>query len=78
MSTMSLRLPESLHDRLREVADQENVSMNQIVTMALAEKLSVLDAEQYLSERAERGTREKFERALGKVADGEPPEYDRE
>lgn len=48
MSTMSLRLPESLHDRLREVADREGISMNQFVTSAVAEKLSALLTEEYL------------------------------
>ncbi len=77
MSTISLRLPESLHDRLREMASQEGVSMNQLVTLALAEKLSVLEARDYLARRAERGNCAKFERAMGNVAEMDPPEYDR-
>ena len=77
MSTISLRLPESLHNRLRELASSEGVSMNQLVTLALAEKLSVLEARDYLARRAEKGDRAKFERAMGKVAETEPPEYDR-
>lgn len=72
MSTMSLRLPESLHDRLREVADREGISMNQFVTTAVAEKLSALLTEEYLGERAQRGAREKYERALSQVPDVEP------
>ena len=42
MSTISLRLPESLHRKMREVAKQENVSINQLISTALAEKLSAL------------------------------------
>jgi predicted transcriptional regulator len=76
MSTISLRLPESLHDRLRELAKRENVSMNQFVTLALAEKISALAAEDYMVERAARGDREKFAQALAKVADVEPPAHD--
>lgn len=72
MSTMSLRLPESLHDRLREVADREGISMNQFVTTAVAEKLSALLTEEYLGERARRGSREKFDRVLSRVPDAEP------
>lgn len=72
MSTMSLRLPESLHDRLREVADREGISMNQFVTTAVAEKLSALLTEEVLGERARRGSREKYERALSQVPDVEP------
>jgi predicted transcriptional regulator len=76
MSTISLRLPESLHERLREIAQQENVSMNQFITLALAEKIAALSTEDYLLKRAARGDRAKFERAMDKVADVEPPPYD--
>jgi hypothetical protein len=77
MSAISLRLPESLHDAVRELAKRENVSMNQLITLALAEKISALMTEEYLAERAARGSREKFERAMLKVADVEPEERDR-
>jgi hypothetical protein len=43
----------------------------------LAEKISALMTEEYLAERAARGSREKFERAMLKVADVEPEERDR-
>ena len=67
MSTISLRLPESLHEKARELARQENVSINQLVATALAEKLSALVTEEYLRERAKRGNRRKFEAVLRKV-----------
>jgi predicted transcriptional regulator len=76
MSTISLRLPNSLHARVRELAQRENVSINQIITLALAEKVSALMAEEYFQERATRADRAKFERAMAKVADVEPPPQD--
>ena len=57
MSTMSLRLPESLHERAREIAKREGVSINQLIATALAEKLSALDTLQYLEARAAKGGR---------------------
>ena len=33
MSTLSLRLPESLHKSARELAEKENISINQLITM---------------------------------------------
>jgi hypothetical protein len=51
--------------------------MNQLITLALAEKISALMTEEYLEKRARRGSREKFERAMAKVAKVEPEEYDR-
>jgi hypothetical protein len=77
MSAISLRLPESLHKAARQLAERENISVNQLITLALAEKLSALMTEEYLNERAERGDRSKFEAAMAKVADVEPDEKDR-
>jgi hypothetical protein len=72
MGTVNLRLPNSLHKQVRELAKQENVSINQFITLALAEKISALITEDYLEERAARGQRDKFEQALARVADVEP------
>ncbi|MFH2053024.1 MAG: toxin-antitoxin system HicB family antitoxin [bacterium] len=72
MSAISLRLSESLHRQVKELARREGISINQFISTAVAEKLSALMAEEYLQQRAERGSREKFERALGKVRDREP------
>ncbi|HUP00281.1 MAG TPA: DUF6290 family protein [Gemmatimonadota bacterium] len=77
MSTISLRLPESLHRRVRELAKQENVSINQLITTALAEKLSALMTAEYLEERGGLGSRRKFESVLKKVPSREPEESDR-
>jgi predicted transcriptional regulator len=67
MSTISLRLPESLHKKARELAKAEHISMNQLITTALAEKISALMTLEYLQERAARGDRRSFERAMAKV-----------
>lgn len=77
MSTISLRLPNYLHETLRELAQEEQVSINQLIVLAIAEKVSVLMAEDYLARRAARGDRTKFEAAMAKVPDVEPEEYDR-
>jgi len=77
MSTLSLRLPDSLHKTARELAEKENVSINHFITLALSEKVSALMTEEYLEERAKRGNRRKFEKAMAKVADVRPEEQDR-
>jgi hypothetical protein len=76
MSTLSLRLPESLHRQARELAKQEGISINQLITTALAEKMSALLTGEYLEARAARGDRDKFERALGKVKNRPPKDVD--
>ena len=77
MSTISLRLPDSLHKQVRKLAEKEKVSINQLITLALAEKLSALMTEDYLEQRAKRGSRKKFQRAMQKVPKVEPEEHDR-
>ncbi len=77
MSAISLRLPDSLHKKVKELAKRDNVSINQFINSALAEKVSAFLTETYLEERAKRGSREKFKEALSKVADVEPVEGDK-
>jgi hypothetical protein len=77
MSTVTLQLPESLHEQARALAAKEKIPLDQLITLALAEKVSALLTEEYLQERARRGDAEKFRQALAKVADVEPDEQDR-
>ena len=77
MTVLSLRLPESLHRKLAEVAEREGISINQLINSAVAEKMAALLTEEYLSERANRGSRRKYLAALAKVPDAEPRETDR-
>ncbi len=69
MRTLSLRLPDYLHDSVRELAEQEGVSINQLITLAVAEKISALMTEDYLAKRAKRGSRAKYEAVLAKTPD---------
>ena len=78
MSQMSLRLPESLHRALKEIAEQEKISANQFVTLAVAEKISALTTAENLARRASRAPdRKRFEEILAKAPDVEPEEGDR-
>ena len=52
MSTLSLRIPASLHQELRALARREGVSINQIVSSAVGEKVASLKTLDYLRERA--------------------------
>ena len=77
MSTISLRLPDSLHANVRKLAKEDNISINQFVATALAEKMSALITEEYLMERAERGRKKKFRNVLFKIKNIEPEEDDK-
>ena len=77
MTALSLRLPKSLHEQIRELAQEEGISVNQFVTLAVAEKVAALSAYEYLENRASRGNRQKYLEVLNKVPDVEPEEFDR-
>ena len=51
MSVLSLRLPDSLHEKARELAEREDISLNQFIALAVAEKMSALLTSEYLEER---------------------------
>lgn len=77
MSTLSIRLPESLHKQVKELSESEGISMNQFIALAVAEKMSALMTVEYLEKRAQRGGREKFDAVLKKVPEAKPEEYGR-
>jgi hypothetical protein len=76
MSTISVRLPDSLHSMAKALASQDNASMNQFIASAVAEKVSALATESYLRERAERGSASKFQAALESVPAQKPQDFD--
>lgn len=77
MSALSLRLPKSLHEQLRELARAEGISVNQFVMLAVAEKVAALSTIEYLEQRARRGSRERLLEILNRAPDVEPEESDR-
>lgn len=72
MSTLSLRLPESLHRHIKEYSEKEGVSINQFISTAVAEKMSALATESYLAVRASRGSSDKLKKILSKVPERKP------
>lgn len=67
MSNLSLRLPDSLHEKVRELAVRDDVSINQFIAAAVAEKAAALLTVEYIAERAKRGDRSAFDRILARV-----------
>lgn len=76
MSTLSLRIPDSLHRTLKSAADRDGVSINQFVSLAVAEKLSALQTYNLIVDRAAKGSRESFLKAMSMVPAGEVAEED--
>ena len=66
MSTLSLRLPESLHRKIRELAERDDISINQFIAT------SALLTVDYLEDRGRRGSAALFDRVLARVPDVPP------
>ena len=68
MSALTIQLPESLHGKLREFAEADGTSVEQLVAAAAGEKLAaMLEGSAYLRREAARGSRTDFEALLRKV-----------
>jgi hypothetical protein len=65
-------LPGSIHRHIREIAKKEGVSINQLISSAVAEKISALMTEDYLEGRTKKAKREDFKKILSKVPARKP------
>ena len=76
-NSLTVRLPKSLHDGIKQLAKSEGISINQFLVTAAAEKMSALLTQDYLEKEALLGKKEDFERVLNAVPNIEPEEYDK-
>lgn len=72
MGALSLRLPNSIHKHIKEIAQREGVSINQFISSAVAEKISAIMTEDYLNERANKARRSDLTRILDNVPSRKP------
>ncbi|WMT92621.1 toxin-antitoxin system HicB family antitoxin [Pelagibacterium sp. H642] len=72
-SNFALRLQPSLLEEARKVAESEGVALNQLINVAVAEKLSALRVENYFQERAARADIPKALDILKRAGKGKPP-----
>ena len=75
---VALRLPDSLGVNLKEFSKHENISMNQFIATAVAEKMSALKTYDYLKEREKEGSIAHLKSMMDKVAERKPLYNDEE
>ena len=63
-TTYPLRLPKSLKEEVAKMAKRDGTSLNQFISMAVAEKISALETEEFFRERAKRANLKMFEDIL--------------
>ncbi len=67
MTTIQAQIPEPLARQIAELAKQENVSVDQLVSIALAYQVSAWRKRDTIAARAKRGSWEKFDAVMAKV-----------
>lgn len=72
-SNFALRLQPSLMEEARKLAKAEGVAVNQLINVAVAEKVSALRTEEYFAERAAKGDITKALQVLKRAGKGNPP-----
>ena len=77
MGTLSIRIPNSVHEAVKELAAEDNISINQFISSAIMEKITALETEDYLSKRAEKADKVAFRNILDKVPDVEASDFDK-
>ena len=77
MSTLNVQIPESLYKQIETLAAKENISLEQLVAIALSAQVSSWMTKDYIEEKAKRGSWDKFGQVLAKVPDVEPGDYDK-
>lgn len=77
MMTIKAEVPDSLYYKVESLAQRENMSIEQLVMIALASQVSALLTKDYLGQKAQQDDWSKFQEVLAKVPDVEPEEYDR-
>lgn len=72
-SNFALRLQPSLLDDARRTAEEEGVALNQLINVAVAEKVSAIRAETFFRERARRANIPEAIEILSRLGKGNPP-----
>ena len=66
-----------MHEAVKLMAKKEGISINQLISSAVAEKIAAQQTEHYLMQRAKQGNEARFLEAMSKLPDIEADEKDR-
>jgi predicted DNA-binding ribbon-helix-helix protein len=69
MTALTIRLPNSVHENIKELAARDDVSVNQFIASAASEKMASVLTLDYLKSEAKKGKRSDFEHYLSMVPD---------
>lgn len=69
MTALTIRLPNSIHQKAKELAERDDISLNQFIASAVAEKMAALLTVDYLKAEAAKAQDADFARYLALVPD---------
>ncbi len=69
MTALTIRLPNSVHERIKALAKKDGISVNQFIASAASEKMAAFLTLEYLNQEATKGKRSDFKRFLKMVPD---------
>ena len=76
MSTLSIRIPDSVHETVKKLANEDNISINQFISSAVIEKITAMKTEDSLASRAAKGNSDSMKNILDLVPDVSPEKHD--
>ncbi len=75
-STYPLRLPKSLKDKVATIAKNDGTSLNQFIAIAVAEKVSAIETENFFVKRAANADLDNFRALLTRKGGQAPSDED--
>jgi predicted transcriptional regulator len=67
MTALTVRLPNSVHQKVQELALRDEISVNQFIATAVSEKMASIMTLDYLRQEAANGRRADFEKYMNLV-----------
>jgi len=64
MTTLIVRLPNSVHQKVRELAERDEISVNQFIAAAVSEKMASVMTLDYLKLGSSKANRSDFDRFI--------------
>jgi len=77
MSTLRIKLPDSIRQRVEHFASEEGVSTDDFLATVITQRIAVAEADSYIRRRGSRGSAARMLDILKRVPDAEPESYDR-
>jgi hypothetical protein len=74
---LNTNIPDVLYQQIETLANQQQIPVEALVTMALSAQISAWMTKDYLAQKAQKGSWDNFQQVLNKVSEQEPEDYDK-